>query len=154
MSQPCHIFTATGLSRVQAEFSREDWGRDAHSPAEAHGTHLWLEYQDPVAQQYYIELLLGRRAEVIWLGTLLKTEIWQFKNSDLFPQLFSVPAMHSPISRYSFVPRGVFHFEGSLHYVSWKAEVLERSKGSWRSSSPVRQPGTAWLQLFRHMNNK
>lgn len=44
MSQSCHIFAATGLSRVEEEFSREDWGWEAHSPAEANGTHLWHKY--------------------------------------------------------------------------------------------------------------
>lgn len=113
--------------------------------AEANGTHLWVECQDSVTQQqYYIKLLSGCGAEEIcdWLGTRSRTEIWWFKNADFFPQLLSIPAMHSPISCYSFVPRRVFHFQGSLHYVSWKAEVLERSRGSWRSNSPVQQPGT------------
>lgn len=110
------------------------------APAEANGTHLWVECQDSVTQQqYYIKLLSGCGAEEIcdWLGTRSRTEIWRFKNADFFPQLLSIPAMHSPISCYSFVPRRVFHFQGSLHYVSWKAEVLERSRGSWRSNSPV-----------------
>lgn len=119
-------------------------GDEMHTaPAEANGTHLWLKCQDSVTQQqYYIKLLSGCGAEEICdcLGTLSRTEIWRFKIADFFPQLLSIPAMHSRIS--SFVPRGDFHFQGSLHYVSWKAEILERSRGSWRSNSLVQQPGT------------
>lgn len=132
-------------------------GDEMHTaPAEANGTHLWLKCQDSVTQQqYYIKLLSGCEAEEICdcLGTLSRTEIWRFKNADFFPQLLSIPAMHSRIS--SFVPRGDFHFQGSLHCVSWKAEILERSRGSWRSNSLVQQPGNKdWLQLFGYSTNK
>lgn len=90
MSQPFHIFTATGLSWVHSEFSTEDRRWD-----EANGTHLWLEYQDSVTQQqHYIKLLSGCRVEEVcdWLGTRSRTEIWWFKNTDFFPQLLSIPA--------------------------------------------------------------
>lgn len=137
-------FSLPPACRGYGQNSVQKRGDEMHTaPAEANGTHLWLECQDSVTQQqYYIKLLSRCAAEEIcdWLGTCSRTAIWWFKKHRFLPTV----TFHSsnPISCYSFIPRGVFHFQGSLHYVSWKAEVLERNRGSRRSNSPVQQPGT------------
>lgn len=90
----------------------------------------------------------GRRKSVTDLAHVseqkfdgLKTQIsTQISSHSYFP------FQHSPISCYSFVPRVVFHFQRSLHCVSWKAEVLERSRESWGSS--LVQTVTTAVQIY------
>lgn len=82
----------------------------------------------------------GRRKSVTDLAHVSELKFDSLKTQISSHSYF--PFQHSPISRYSFVPGVVFHFQRSLHRVSWKAEVLERSRESWRSNSPVQQPGT------------
>lgn len=82
----------------------------------------------------------GRRKSVTDLAHISEQKFDGLKTQISSHSYF--PLQHSPISCYSFVPRVVFHFQRSLHFVSWKAEVLERIRESWGSNSPVQQPGT------------